>query len=250
MLNTKIPKVFAGEGLAAAVDSMQRTWERVSVKDIRRDIFLSNLLFIGIDSEIQWEGMWVELKERYVAHEAGMETFNKQKRLQFPVFRILLIRFCVRILTFLAYCISDIYSTLQIVYLAQPTKQQFSTSEIKHSTQSVWHVPLELIGCTPLRLWMSEINFHAKKLNFQMCSSTCTCAFRCSFFSSFISVLNSASSVWSSFDMNQLFLFTTSQHVLAVLNVPVDSLRAAVTVSLRQGTLLVRCFRKTLTVRT
>jgi hypothetical protein len=53
MLNTKIPKVFAGEGLAAAVDSMQRTWERVSVKDIRRDIFLSNLLFIGIDSEIQ-----------------------------------------------------------------------------------------------------------------------------------------------------------------------------------------------------
>jgi hypothetical protein len=35
----------------------------VSVKDINFESFLSNLLFIGVYSEIQSEGCWVEGKE-------------------------------------------------------------------------------------------------------------------------------------------------------------------------------------------
>ena len=35
----------------------------VSVNDISIESFMSNLLFIGIESEIQREGVWVEGKE-------------------------------------------------------------------------------------------------------------------------------------------------------------------------------------------
>jgi len=69
------------------------------------------------------------------------------------------------------------------------------------------------ISCSPRWLWMSQVTFYAAKLHFQMCSSTCTCAFSSSS-SSFISVFNSTSSGWSSFHMNQLIIFiTNSQHV-------------------------------------
>lgn len=50
-----------------------------SVNDIRLERFLSNSLFIGIDSEIQRVGVWVEGKETDVAHMAGMATVNKQQ---------------------------------------------------------------------------------------------------------------------------------------------------------------------------
>ena len=43
-------------------------------------------LFIGIDSEIEREEVWVETG---VTHVAGMATFNKQQALFFAVHRIL-----------------------------------------------------------------------------------------------------------------------------------------------------------------
>ena len=92
---------------------------------------------MGIDSLIEWVGGWVGGKETDVTHVARLATFNKQQHLQFAVLRNLLIRLCVRMLTFLAYCISDSYSTIQTVYLDQPRDQQFNTSEMKRSSQSV-----------------------------------------------------------------------------------------------------------------
>ena len=68
---------------------------------------------------------------------AGMATFNKQQHLQFAVYRHLLSRVCVRIFTFCANCISDSYSAIQTVYLDQPTNQQITPAQIKHSAQSV-----------------------------------------------------------------------------------------------------------------
>jgi len=107
------------------------------VKDIRRESFLSNLLFSGIDSEIQREGGWVEGKETDVTHVAGIATFNEQQHLYFAVHRNLLSRVCVRILTFGANFISDSYSAIQTVYIDQPAKQQFTPAQIKHSALSV-----------------------------------------------------------------------------------------------------------------
>ena len=40
----------------------------VSVKDISFESFVSDLLFIGIDSEIQSEGVWVEGKGFYMTY--------------------------------------------------------------------------------------------------------------------------------------------------------------------------------------
>jgi len=40
----------------------------VSVEDISLESFLGDLLFIGIDSEIQREGVWVEGKETAVRY--------------------------------------------------------------------------------------------------------------------------------------------------------------------------------------
>ena len=62
-MNTKIQNIGVGERLAAAVDAMQTASVSVSVKDVRIESFLSNLLFGGIDSELQTEGFWVEGKE-------------------------------------------------------------------------------------------------------------------------------------------------------------------------------------------
>ena len=53
----------------------------VSVKDISIESFLGNLLFIGIDSEMQREGVRVEGKGRDVTLVSGMATFNKQQSL-------------------------------------------------------------------------------------------------------------------------------------------------------------------------
>jgi len=53
----------------------------VSVKDISLQSFVSNLLFIGIDSEIQREGWWVKGKETDVTRVAVIATFNKQQSL-------------------------------------------------------------------------------------------------------------------------------------------------------------------------
>lgn len=53
----------------------------VSVKDISLDISLRNRLFIGTDSGIQSDGLWVEGKERDVTNMVGMVTFNKQQHL-------------------------------------------------------------------------------------------------------------------------------------------------------------------------
>ena len=92
---------------------------------------------MAIDSEIQWEGGCVEVKETDMTHVAGLATFNKRQHLQFAVLSNLLIRLCVRILTFLAYCISDSCSAIQTIYLDQPTDQKFNTTEIKRSSQSV-----------------------------------------------------------------------------------------------------------------
>jgi len=47
------------------------------VKDISIESFLSNLLFIGIDSEMQREGVRVERKGRDVTLVSGMATFNE-----------------------------------------------------------------------------------------------------------------------------------------------------------------------------
>jgi len=84
---------------------------------------------------------------------------------------------------------------------------------------------------------MSQFTSRTTKLHFSMYSSTCTCAFCYLFFNLFISILHSTSSVWNSFDMNQMLSFTVLQHVSAVLHVSVATLSAAVTVSLCQSTL-------------
>ena len=49
----------------------------VSVKDISIESFLGNLLFIGIDSEMQREGVRGERKGRDVTLVSGMATFNE-----------------------------------------------------------------------------------------------------------------------------------------------------------------------------
>ena len=51
------------------------------MKDISIESFLGNLLFIGIDSEMQREGVWVEGKGTDVTLVSGMATFNKQQTL-------------------------------------------------------------------------------------------------------------------------------------------------------------------------
>ena len=68
---------------------------------------------------------------------AGMAAFNNQQHLSFAVHCNLLIRVCVTILTFCANCISDSYSAIQTVYSDQPTNQQITPAQIKHSARSV-----------------------------------------------------------------------------------------------------------------
>jgi hypothetical protein len=68
---------------------------------------------MAIDSEIHWEGGCLEVKETDMTHVARVATFNKRKHLQFAVLSKLLIRLCVRILTFLAYGITDSCSAIQ-----------------------------------------------------------------------------------------------------------------------------------------
>jgi len=139
-----------------------------NVKDIRRAIFLGNLLFMGIDSEIQWEGGWVEVKETDLAHVAEMATFNKQKHLQFPVHRNLLIRLCVRILTFLAYCISDSCSAIQIIYLDEPTNQNLtplkSSAVLSQSDTCHWNISAILhLVCECLKSISTPQNYISKR---------------------------------------------------------------------------------------
>ena len=62
-MNTKIQNIGVGERLTAAVDAVQTASVSVSVNDVRIESFLSNLLFSGIDSELQTEGFSVEGKE-------------------------------------------------------------------------------------------------------------------------------------------------------------------------------------------
>jgi len=50
----------------------------------------------------------------------------------------------VRIVTFVANYISESYSAIQTVYLDQPTNQQITPAQIKHSALSGWHLPLAL----------------------------------------------------------------------------------------------------------
>ena len=68
-MNRKVPKfgadtnVAAVERLAAAVAAVLHSLCVCSVKGIRSVRVLSNLLFIGFESEIQGDGLWVEGKE-------------------------------------------------------------------------------------------------------------------------------------------------------------------------------------------
>jgi hypothetical protein len=49
------------------------------VKDITLESFLSNLLFIGIDSEIVMEGVWVKGNKTEMTNVARMMRFNMQQ---------------------------------------------------------------------------------------------------------------------------------------------------------------------------
>jgi hypothetical protein len=60
-LNPKIPDVGVGERLAAAVAAMQRVVS-VCVRGIGIGSFVSGLLFVGIESEIQREGVCVSVR--------------------------------------------------------------------------------------------------------------------------------------------------------------------------------------------
>jgi hypothetical protein len=79
-----------------------------------------DLLFIGIESEIQREGVWVEWKEKKVTYVAGMASFNKNNLIILRVLCNLFSRVCVRIFTFPANCVSQYYSASHTVYLDQP----------------------------------------------------------------------------------------------------------------------------------
>ena len=136
--------VAAVERLAAAVAAVQHSLCVCSVKGIRIVRFLSILLFIGFESEIQGDGLRVEGKETNVTCVAGISTFNKKQLLYYSVHRNLLSGVCFRILTFCANCISDSYSAIQTVYIYQPTNQQFTPAQITHSAQSVAHLTLTL----------------------------------------------------------------------------------------------------------
>jgi hypothetical protein len=130
--------------LAAAVAAALHSLGVCSVKGIRFVRFLSNLLFIGFEIEIQGDGLRVEGKETNVTCVAGISTFNKKQVLYYSVHRNLLSGVCVRILTFCANCITDRYSTIQSMYIYQSTKQQFTPAQITLSSQSVAHLPLTL----------------------------------------------------------------------------------------------------------
>jgi len=81
----------------------------------------------------------------------------------------------------------------------------------------------------------SHITRH--KFHFQICSSTCTCAFSYSFFTSSISKLKTNFLVWNSFNMNQLLHFAISQLVSAILHASVATLKIAVIVPQCESTL-------------
>jgi hypothetical protein len=77
----QIPNVGAFERLAAGVAAMQAETECLSLwgTSVLRVLWVSNLLFIGFECEIQSDGGWVEWKE--TTYVAGMATFNKKQHL-------------------------------------------------------------------------------------------------------------------------------------------------------------------------
>jgi len=82
-LNRKLPKfgadrnVAAVERLAAAVAAVQHSFSVFSVKGIRNVRFLIILLFIGFDSEINCDLLWLEGKETDVTCIVVIANFNK-----------------------------------------------------------------------------------------------------------------------------------------------------------------------------
>ena len=67
--------------MAAGLVEMQTVWVSASVKYISIECSLSNLLFILINSEIQVDGLCVEVKETEAKTFAGMPKLNKTKYL-------------------------------------------------------------------------------------------------------------------------------------------------------------------------